>query len=138
MYKSIDLNKNKITSIIRINQQSDIKNNTILNILNDILNYIKIYYKKDCIFYSYSKTKNLNFNMINKDFTINQSIGLIKNSNDLIKFKDCTNIFITIDNNITINQLNDLNINYYICKGSCGSCKNCFKKNNHITLCYKH
>ena len=76
--------------------------------------------------------------MINKEFTINQSIGLIKDPNDLMKYKDSTNIFITIDNNITINQLNDLNINYYICRGSCGNCKNCFKKNNHITLCYKH
>lgn len=138
LYKSIDLNKNKITKIIRINQQSDIKNNTILNILNDMLNYIKVYYNKDCIFYSYSKTKNLNFNMINKDFIINKSIGLKKDIKELKSFKNSSNIFITIDKNITIESLKQSNLNYYICIGSCGSCKNCFKKNNHITLCYKH
>ena len=126
LYKSIDINKDLLTPIIRINQQSDIKNNTILNILNDML------------LYTYSKTHNLNKNNISGDFIINDSIPIIFNVNDLLTYKDCHNIFITIDKSISIDDIKKLGIKYYICRGDCGGCHNCFKINNHITLCYKH
>ena len=136
--KSIDKNRDLLSPIIRINQQSDIKNNTILSILNDMLVYIQHFYIKGCVFYTYSKTHNLNKNNISNDFIINDSIPIIFNVDDLLAYKDCHNIFITIDKNITVDDIKKLDIKYYICRGDCGNCGNCFKTNNHITLCYKH
>lgn len=134
--KSIDLNKKLITNIIRINQQSDIKNNNILKILNDMLLYIKKHYNKDIKFYTYSKTKNLNYNILDNNFIINKSISLIKDPNDLKQYKNDTNIFITIDQSI---KFKDINIdNKYLCKNNCFKCKNCINKNKTVTICYKH
>lgn len=134
--KSIDLNKKLITDIIRINQQSDIKNNNILKILNDMLLYIKKHYNKDIKFYTYSKTKNLNYNILDNNFIINKSISLIKDPNDLKQYKNDTNIFITIDKSI---KFKDINIdNKYLCKNNCFKCKNCINKNKTVTICYKH
>lgn len=134
--KSIDLNKKLITNIIRINQQSDIKNNNILKILNDMLLYIKKHYNKDIKFYTYSKTKNLNYNILDNNFIINKSISLIKDPNDLKQYKNDTNIFITIDKSI---KFKDINIdNKYLCKNNCFKCKNCINKNKTVTICYKH
>lgn len=134
--KSIDLNKKLITNIIRINQQSDIKNNNILKILNDMLLYIKKHYNKDIKFYTYSKTKNLNYNILDNNFIINKSISLIKDPNDLKQYKNDTNIFITIDKSI---KFKDINIdNKYLCKDNCFKCKNCINKNKTVTICYKH
>lgn len=133
---AIKNNKHLITNIIRINQQSDIKNNNILKILNDILLHIKKHYNKDIKFYTYTKTKNLNYSIIDKNFIINKSIALIKDPNDLKQYKNDTNIFITIDKSI---KFNDIDIdNKYLCKNNCFKCKNCINKNNNITLCYKH
>lgn len=134
--KSIDLNKKLITNIIRINQQSDIKNNNILKILNDMLLYIKKHYNKDIKFYTYSKTKNLNYNILDNNFIINKSISLIKDPNDLKQYKNDTNIFISIDKSI---KFKDINIdNKYLCKNNCFKCKNCINKNKTVTICYKH
>lgn len=134
--KSIDLNKKLITKIIRINQQSDIKNNNILKILNDMLLYIKKHYNKDIKFYTYTKTKNLNYNILDNNFILNKSIALIKDPNDLKQYKNDTNIFITIDKSI---KFKDINIdNKYLCKNNCFKCKNCINKNKTVTICYKH
>lgn len=134
--KSIDLNKKLITNIIRINQQSDIKNNNILKILNDMLLYIKKHYNKDIKFYTYSKTKNLNYNILDDNFIINKSISLIKDPNDLKQYKNDTNIFISIAKSI---KFKDINIdNKYLCKNNCFKCKNCINKNKTVTICYKH
>ena len=138
LYTAIDNNKDLITDIIRINTGSDIKNNILLNIFNDMLLYIKFYYNKNIKFYTYSKTKDLNYNNIDKNFIINKSISLINNINDLKKYKDYNNTFITIDKNISIDLLNKSDIKYYLCKNNCNKCNNCNKYNNHITLCYKH
>ena len=136
LYTAIDINKNKLTEIIRINQQADIKNNIQLNILNDMLNYIKVYYNENTIFYTYSKTKNLNYNMLNKDFIINKSVPIIYNKDDLLKYENENNIFITINKNIKFNEISIKN--KYLCRNNCGDCQNCIKNNNTVTLCYKH
>lgn len=136
--KSIDKNADLLSPIMRINQQSDIKNNTILSILNDMLVYIQHFYIKGCVFYTYSKTQNLNKNNISSDFIINDSIPIIFNASDLLAYDGCHNIFITIDKSISLDDIKKLGIKYYMCRGDCGGCHNCFKTNNHITLCYKH
>lgn len=106
LYDSIDNKKDLITPVIRINQQSDIKNNIQLSILQDILIYIKIHYNKDIVFYSYSKTKDLNYNLISNNFIINKSL-IIKDPNDLKKIDYNINTYITLlDKNIKINDKN--------------------------------
>ena len=136
LYNAIDLNKDKLTEIIRINQQSDIKNNTVLSILNDMLLYIKMKYNIKTVFYTYSKTKNLKFNMLNKDFIINKSVPIIYKAENLIKYENENNIFITINKNIKFNEISIKN--KYLCRNNCGDCQNCIKNNNTVTLCYKH
>ena len=136
LYNTIDQNKQLITDIIRINQQSDIKNNIQLNILNDMLKYIKKHYNKNIKFYTYTKTKKLNYNILDDNFIINKSISLIKDPEDLKQYKNDNNIFITIDKKINFNDI-DID-NKYLCKNNCSLCKNCINKNDNITLCYKH
>lgn len=136
LYTAVDINKNKLTEIIRINQQSDIKNNTQLIILNEMLLYIKMQYNINTVFYTYSKTRNLDFSRINKHFIINKSVPIIYNKDDLLKYENESNIFITIDKNIKFNEISIKN--KYLCKNNCGQCQNCIKKNNTVTLCYKH
>ena len=77
-------------------------------------------------------------NNISNNFIINDSIPIIFNASDLLAYKDCHNIFITIDKSIKMDDIKKLGIKYYMCRGDCGGCQNCFKTNNHITLCYKH
>ena len=69
---------------------------------------------------------------------LNKSIGIKDSIKDLKKYENEKNIFITIDPKIKENDLKQSELNYYLCKNNCSKCKNCFKENNHITLCYKH
>lgn len=65
--------KNK--TIIRFNNKADIKNNTILTYFNSMFLLLKKSYNIKYA-YTYTKTLNLNYDLIDDDFIINKSYGI--------------------------------------------------------------
>lgn len=143
--------KNK--TIIRFNNKSDIKNNTILKYFNTMFLMLKRSYNIKYA-YTYSKTLNLNYDLIDKNFIINKSYGIkdIDALKHIIQYDNKFNAYITI-NKSDFKKYKKLLIDLYkkgiinICNASlnnnlnnsCTNCLNsCYKYNNKITVNVLH
>lgn len=89
--------------ILRLNIKSDFVNQTHLNFTNDLFKILK----KDFGFkkaYGYTKTKGLNFEALDSNFLINESI-IIENENDFNKINPNHSQFITVTKKELENQI---------------------------------
>ena len=143
--------KNK--TIIRFNNKADIKDNTILKYFNTMFLLLKrssnIKYA-----YTYTKTLNLNYDLIDKNFIVNKSRGIkdIDALKQIIKYDNKFNSYITITKK-DFKQYKKQLIKLYkkgiinICNASlnnnlnnsCSNCLNsCYQYNNKITVNILH
>lgn len=143
--------KNK--TIIRFNNKADIKDNIILKYFNTMFLFLKRSYNIKYA-YTYSKTLNLNYKLIDKNFIINKSFGIkdIDALKHIIQYDNKFNAYITLNKsdfkkykkqlielykkgiiNICNASLNN-NLN-----NSCSNCLNsCYQYNNKITINVLH
>ena len=155
LYYALKKNDNalKNKTIIRFNNKADIKDNIILKYFNTMFLFLKKSYNIKYA-YTYTKTLNLNYDLIDKNFIINKSYGLkdIDALMHIIQYDNKFNAYITI-NKSDFKQYKKQLIKLYkkgiinICNASlnnnlnnaCTNCLNsCYKYNYKITVNVLH
>lgn len=142
--------KNK--TIIRFNNKADIKDNTILTYFNTMFLFLKRSYNIKYA-YTYTKTLNLNYDLIDKNFIINKSHGIkdIDAALNIIQYDNKFNAYLTL-NKSDFKKYKKQLIELYkksiinICNAtlnnnmnnSCSNCSNCYQYNNKITINVLH
>ena len=143
--------KNK--TIIRFNNKADIKDNIILKYFNTMFLFLKRSYNIKYA-YTYTKTLNLDYDLIDDDFIINKSYGIkdIDALKHIIKYDNKFNAYITL-NKSDFGQYKKQLIKLYkkgiinICNASlnnnlnnaCTNCSNaCYTKHNKNTINILH
>lgn len=153
LYRAFEVNKKQLKnkSIIRFNNKADIKDQTILNYFNNMFILLKKGFNINKA-YTYTKTKNLNYSKIHKDFIINKSYGLLSFNEALKTLNNNFNSYITIDplefesnKQIILKLYKDNKLN--LCSAvinesmnnSCTNClNNCYNKHDNITITKLH
>lgn len=140
---TIDKNQKKLTEVMRINQQSDFRNDKQLFIVNHLLNIIKREYIPNCIFYSYSKA-DLDFGLYcDDDFRVNESI-IIQDQTDLDsflkdKYNDENSYYLTLMQK-NLNLFDLFNSFAHPCKNDCKICLQCarYEIGDNLKFCKLH
>ena len=149
--KNADALKNK--TIIRFNNKADIKDNIILKYFNTMFLFLKKSYNIKYA-YTYTKTLNLNYDLLDDNFLINKSYGIkdIDALKHIIQYDNTFNGYITL-NKSDFKKYKKQLINLYkkgiinICSASlnnnlnnaCTNCLNsCYKYNHKITVNVLH
>ena len=140
---AIDKNQKKLTEVMRINQQSDFRNDKQLFIVNHLLNIIKREYIPNCTFYSYSKA-DLDFGLYcDDDFIVNESI-IIQDQSDLDaflkdKYNDVNCYYLTLMQK-NLNLFDLFNAFGHPCRNDCESCLQCarYEIGDNLKFCKLH
>ena len=141
LYWSIDRNADKFTDVVRINQQSDFRNDAQLFIFGQMLKYVRKHHNSKTIFYSYSKSK-MDFGLFCEDsFIINESV-IIQDQAELERFaetkphQDNCYYLCLMSKDIQAEQFG-----LKPCKNDCEKCRQCsryFKGSSNAKFTYLH
>lgn len=152
MDSALELNKSKLTPVIRLNQQSDFKNLEHFAIFDDMLLTIREKYIPNCKFYAYSKNPwkfELLGNHSAEDFIVNRSV-VIHNLDDFWKLLDIASengrkpyYACIMSKDIFKNGADDETLGYGLmkCKNDCSNCRQCstiFRRANNVKFTYLH
>lgn len=141
LYWSIDRNADKFTDIVRINQQSDFRNDAQLFIYERMLKYVRDHYNSNTRFYAYSKTK-MDFGLFcDENFLVNESV-IIDNQDDLDLFALTKPHYANMYYICLISKdLDASHLSLKPCKNDCEKCQQCsryFQGSSNAKFTYLH
>lgn len=143
LYWSIDRNADKFTDVVRINQQSDFRNDAQLFIFNNMLRYVRKHHNRKTMFYSYSKSK-IDFDLYiycEPNFIINESV-IIQDQAELERFAETKphqeNCYYLC---LMSKDIQAEKLGLKPCKNDCEKCRQCskyFKGSSNAKFTYLH
>lgn len=141
LYWSIDRNADKFTDVVRINQQSDFRNDAQLFIFGNMLRYVRKHHNSKTRFYAYSKSK-MDFGLFcEENFLVNESV-IIDNQEDLDLFAltkpHYKNMYYLC---LMSKDLDASQLSLKPCKNDCEKCRQCsqyFQGSSNAKFTYLH